>query len=117
MYNHEKLIVWQKADELASEVYRKTKQFPREEIYGLTSQIRRAAVSVPTNIAEGAGRQNRNETRQFLNIALGSLAEVHYFIHFCRKEGLLSEKDHDDLSRLREAVGSLLWKFYKSFAI
>ncbi len=115
MYNHERLIVWQKADELASQVYRKTKRFPREEMYGVTSQIRRAAISVPTNIVEGVARQNKNETRHFLNIALGSLAEVHYLLHFCRKESLLTEQDYCDLSKLREDVGSLLWKFYQCF--
>ena len=77
---YKKLIVWQKADELAYQVYIETRNFPKEEIYGITSQLRRAALSVPTNIVEGYGRQSKNELRRFTNIALGSLAEVKYLI-------------------------------------
>ena len=71
---YKKLKVWQKADELALAIYIESKKFPKEEIYGITSQLRRAALSVPTNIVEGSGRQNKKEFRQFVNIALGSLA-------------------------------------------
>lgn len=60
---YKKLIVWQKADALAFEVYLETKNFPKEEIYGMTSQLRRAALSIPTNIVEGTGRQGKNELR------------------------------------------------------
>ena len=70
------LIVWQKAMEMVTEVYRQTKSFPKEEVYGLTSQLRRAAVSVPSNIAEGQGRLTSGEFRQFLGNAKGSLAEL-----------------------------------------
>ena len=82
--NYKKLMVWEKADELAYQVYVISKNFPREEQFGLTSQIRRAAISIPTNIAEGVGRQGKNETRQFANIALGSLAETEYLLSFCK---------------------------------
>ncbi len=71
---YEKLLVWQRADELAYQVYAATKAFPKEELYAMTSQLRRAALSVPTNIVEGYARQGKNEFRQFANIALGSLA-------------------------------------------
>jgi four helix bundle protein len=71
---YRRLTVWQKADELAFRVYSATREFPRDEAYGLTSQLRRAALSVPTNIAEGHARQGRKELKQFLRIALGSLA-------------------------------------------
>jgi len=74
--HYKDLIVWQKAMDLAEEIYRLSKSFPREELYGLTSQIRRAAVSVPSNIAEGHARQSTAEFRNFLSIAQGSLAEV-----------------------------------------
>lgn len=73
---YKKLLVWEKANELACKIYQETKQFPKEELYGITSQLRRAAVSIPTNIVEGSGRQNRKEFKQFVNIALGSLAET-----------------------------------------
>ena len=73
---HKDLKVWQEAMKLAKEVYRLTAGFPREEVYGLTSQMRRAAVSVPSNIAEGAARASSREFTQFLYIALGSLSEL-----------------------------------------
>ncbi|HKC66104.1 MAG TPA: four helix bundle protein, partial [Pyrinomonadaceae bacterium] len=74
--NYSELIVWQKAMDLVEGIYAATKQFPKEEIYGLTSQIRRAAVSIPSNIAEGQGRKSINEFLHHLSIAYGSLREV-----------------------------------------
>lgn len=70
------LIVWQRAIDLTTDIYRLTEEFPRAEVYGLTSQLRRAAVSVASNIAEGSGRGSRKEFRQFLNTARGSLCEI-----------------------------------------
>jgi len=81
----------------------------------MTSQLRRAVVSVPTNIVEGNGRQGKNETKQFINIALGSLAETEYLLEFCYKLGYFSAADFERLDSLRNEVGALLWKFYKSF--
>ena len=69
---YRRLIVWQRADELAFAVYQATRRFPTDELYGVTSQLRRAALSVPTNIVEGSGRQGPRELKRFLNIALGS---------------------------------------------
>jgi len=112
---YKKLLVWQKADELAYQVYLETKMFPKDEIYGITSQLRRAAISIPTNIVEGSGRQNRNEFRQFANIALGSLAETEYLLEFCCRLGYLSNESYSKLESLRKEVGGLLWNFYKSF--
>lgn len=111
--SYKKLIVWQKADDLAMLVYLKTKPFPYEERFGMTSQIRRSALSIPTNIVEGFGRQGRKEFKNFLNIALGSLAETEYLIDFSYRLGLLSSSDHKELQNLRHEVGCLLWKFYK----
>ena len=74
--SYQDLEIWQEGIQLVSQVYNMTKEFPREENYGLTSQMRRAAVSVPTNITEGYARNHRAELRQFLYIALGSLAEL-----------------------------------------
>ncbi len=112
---YKKLIVWQKADELVLRVYSATRSFPKEEQYGLTSQLRRAAVSIPTNIVEGSGRQGKNETRQFANIALGSLAELEYLIDLSKKLDLLTDDEYRNLTVLRDRVGSLLWGFYSSF--
>ncbi|UCG55873.1 MAG: four helix bundle protein [Phycisphaerales bacterium] len=111
---YKKLTVWRKADELAYQVYVATKNFPKEETYGITSQLRRAALSVPTNIVEGYGRQNKNELRQFVNIALGSLAEVRYMLDFCSRLGYLEPEQQRTLEGLAQEVGRLLWKFYKS---
>ncbi|HNX82698.1 MAG TPA: four helix bundle protein [Candidatus Omnitrophota bacterium] len=111
---YKKLIVWQKADEFAYQVYLATKEFPREEAYGITSQLRRAALSIPTNIVEGAGRQGKNELRQFLNIALGSNAEVEYLLEFCLKLNYFDKALYQKLELLRDEVGKLLWNFYKS---
>ncbi|MBF0385015.1 MAG: four helix bundle protein [Candidatus Omnitrophica bacterium] len=112
---YRKLKVWQKADELAVEVYKITQKLPGCEFYGIVLQIRRAALSVPTNIAEGSGRQNRNEIRQFLNIALGSLSEVEYLLEFCRKIGYLSRFEYERIEGIRSEVGGLLWRFYCAF--
>lgn len=74
------LVVWQKAHQLVLEIYRQTRGFPHEEKFGLTSQIRRAAVSVAANITEGFSKRGRSDKARFLNIAQGSLEEVHYYL-------------------------------------
>lgn len=76
MSNHKDLEAWKLSIDLVSEIYKLTKKFPKEEIYGLTNQIRRCAVSIPSNIAEGSARQSDKELIQFLYIALGSAAEL-----------------------------------------
>ncbi len=76
MKSHRDLLVWQKSVNIVARIYSETKGWPKEEVYGLTSQIRRAAVSIPSNIAEGAGRGGKKEFSRFLSISLGSLAEV-----------------------------------------
>jgi four helix bundle protein len=111
---YKKLIVWQKADKLAYQVYMATKKFPTEELYGITSQLRRAVLSVPTNIVEGYDRHGKKELRQFVNIALGSLAEVKYLLDFSSRLKYFSVEQYGKLQSLAEEVGRLLWKFYKS---
>ena len=112
---YKKLILWQKADDFAYQVYLETKNFPKEENYGVTSQLRRAAISIPTNLVEGSGRQSKNEFKQFANIALGSLAEAEYLLEFCLRIGYLNQEGYHKLELLRKEVGGLLWNFYKSF--
>ena len=112
---YKKLILWKKADALAFKTYLKTKQFPRDELYGITSQLRRAVLSVPTNISEGMGRQGRNETKQFLNIALGSLGEVEYLLEFCYRMKFMNENEYNELESLRSEVGAILWTIYKKY--
>jgi four helix bundle protein len=81
MRDFRKLLAWQKADDLAVTVYRATKHFPSAEKFGLISQLRRAAVSVAANIAEGSGRHTLKDFRRFLYMARGSLSEVQYYVH------------------------------------
>ena len=109
------LIVWQKSHELAKAIYRETRSFPKEEMYGITSQIRRAALSIPTNIVEGYARKGERQIRQFLVIALSSLAETEYLLDFSQEIGYLALEDHRRLQTLRQWVGNLLWKFYISY--
>ncbi len=111
---YKKLIVWQKADQLAKLIYKGTSQFPAVEIYGLVSQLRRAALSIPTNIVEGYARKGTKELKQFLSIAIGSLAETEYLLDFSFDLNYLSVDKHKELQGLRQEVGNLLWKFYQS---
>lgn len=108
-----KIKAWQLADRLAIEVYRVTKGFPREETYGLTSQMRRAAVSAPANIVEGSLRQYLKEYAQFLYTAMGSLGELEYYIHLAKELGYISEEQHKSLDALREETGKTLYGLIK----
>lgn len=114
---YRKLNVWQKADEFAFEIYKATKRFPKEELYGLTSQIRRAALSIPTNIVEGYARKGDKELARFIGIAIGSMAETEYLLDFSKKLGYLKEHDYTEIEKLRNEVGKLLWGFYKKVAV
>ncbi len=108
------LTVWQRADDLALAVYGATKRFPRDEIYGITSQLRRAALSVPTNIVEGYARKGDRELARFVGIAIGSLSETEYLLDFSRRLGYLTEKEYASLEAIRSDVGKLLWKFFRA---
>ena len=110
----QKLEVWKLADELAYCVYQATKNFPKEEIYGLTSQVRRAALSVATNLVEGYSRKGDKELSRFINISLGSLAETKYLLYFSHRLGYLENDKYDDLRKGYETLGKLLWKFYEA---
>lgn len=93
MRDHTKLTAFQKADALVLEVYRLTRSFPPEENFGLRSQIRRAVVSVPSNIVEGCAREGEKEFVRFLDIAFGSLREVSYQLQLSRRLEYISEVD------------------------
>ena len=114
--NYQDLIVWQKAMDLVVEVYRATKQFPKEELYGLTSQLRRAIVSVPSNIAEGQGRRSAKEFLQFLSIAHGSLREIETQLMIARRIDYLSAEALGPLLNLAAEVGRLLQGLSNSLA-
>ena len=91
--NFRNIKAWQFADQLVLEIYTKTRTFPKEELYGLVSQIRRAAVSIPTNIAEGASRSHIKEYLHFLFIARGSMAELEYLLNLSHRLNFLTKLD------------------------
>lgn len=95
-HKYRDLIAWQKAIAVVSDVYRLTQGFPREEIYGLTAQMRRAAISVPSNIAEGQGRRTRGEFAQFLGHAFGSLLELETQVTIASNLGYLAAERADE---------------------
>ncbi len=107
-YRFEKLVVWQKAMDFSQRVYDATRDFPRDEVYGLTSQFRRAATSIPLNIAEGSACKTRKEFVQFLHIALRSLYEVVTVIKLSSRLGYLTKSDSAALERDVAEVGRLL---------
>ena len=106
--NYSDLIVWQKAMDLVELIYKATAQFPREEIYGLTNQLRRAAVSVPSNIAEGQGRGSANDFRRFLSISYGSLREVETQVLISQRLHFLTDAQADRVMNLTAEVGRLI---------
>lgn len=114
MPSYERFRAWQACDTLVVAVYRTTEEFPRRELYGLTSQARRAAFSAAANIAEGSAKLGRREFRRYLDISLGSLAEVSYILQLCRKLELLSEDRWETLDRLRIEATRLTWHLYKA---
>lgn len=105
---HRDLLVWQKAMGFVTEIYRETKAFPKDEIYGITNQLRRAAVSVPSNLAEGHGRSSRREFRQFVCQARGSLLEVETQLEIAANLGYLSKQTADRLLAEANEIGRML---------
>jgi four helix bundle protein len=108
------LRVWRKAHELTLDVYRLTMIFPREELYGLTSQLRRSAASVPSNIAEGCGRDADTELKQFLRIALGSANELQYQILLAHDIGYIDTPPFEQLSAATLEVRGMLTNLIRS---
>jgi four helix bundle protein len=114
MMPYERLKAWKVSHELALETYRQTETWPRTELFGLTSQTRRAALSIPTNIAEGAAKLGPREFRRFLDMSLGSLSELSYLLLFSRERGFLSIEDWKHLESHRNRAGQLIWCLYRS---
>ena len=104
---HRDLIVWQEALRLAEAVYRVTAKFPKEELFGITAQMRRSAVSIPCNVAEGAGRNSRKELAQFVGIASGSRAELETQLELAYRLGYLDRRE-TEIREALERVGKLL---------
>jgi four helix bundle protein len=114
MKRYKQLIAWQRCHELVLVIYRATDQWPATERFGLTAQIRRAAASAPTNIAEGSAKRGRTEFRRFLDISLGSLAEVSCQLELARDLGFLSEAEWQEIEAIRDAAGRVTWLLYRS---
>jgi four helix bundle protein len=112
MQNFRDLKVWSKAHAVALSVYKHTEPFPAAERYGITSQMRRAAVSVPSNIAEGCGRSSNADLARFLHIAFGSASELEYFLLLSRELGFLKTGPHDtlltDIEEVKRMLSSLI---------
>src|SRR6187401_1674264 len=106
---HENLVAWQRADDLFIAIHKLTKLFPAEERYELSSQLRRAAYSVPANIVEGASRRSPRDRLRFFNIAESSLAEAGYCIHAARRLGYLNAAAHAQIStQVRQTAATLV---------
>jgi len=106
--SYQQLEVWQKVMDLVVLLYEHSKLFPKEELYGLTNQLRRAAVSIPSNIAEGQGRRSTKDFLNFLSISKGSLFELETQVEIARRLGYLTAIRHEELKALGQTVGRLL---------
>jgi len=114
MRDYTKIDAWRLADDLTVAIYESTRAFPREELYALTSRLRRAAYSVPANIAEGSSRESQRDYLHFLYIARGSLSETQYFIHLSRRLGYLAEMDAARLTEQSRAAFACLHGLIKA---
>jgi four helix bundle protein len=112
MRDHTKLRAFELADDIAVLIYKITRNFPKDEIYGLTSQMRRAGVSIPSNIVEGCARESQAEYVRFLEIAFGSLRELHYQFGLSTRLGYIQEQDINEcaskLSETEKVLGALI---------
>ena len=109
MRDYKNIKAYQLAEELVIEIYKKTKTFPREELYGLISRLRRAMVSVPANIAEGASRNHKRDYLQFLYVSRGSLAEVECLLRLAFKLDYLEEKKYRQIEAQRDEIAKTLF--------
>jgi four helix bundle protein len=117
MQNFRDLKVWNKAHAVALSIYRCTEAFPASELYGITTQMRRAAASIPSNIAEGCGRSSNADLARFLHIAFGSASELEYFLLLARDLGFVQAGPHDtllaDVEEVKRMLSSLIGRVKK----
>jgi four helix bundle protein len=113
MKDFRKQKVWQKSHKLTLEIYKVTIDFPPDELYGLTSQLRRSCASIPANIAEGCGRQSDADFSRFLQIVLGSAAELEYHLLLSHDLGFMNDLDYEELSRKTIEIKQMLTSFIK----
>jgi len=113
MRNYRDLIVWERSHKFVLMLYGLTDEFPRHEVFGLTSQIRRAAVSIPTNLAEGCGRLGDGDMGRFVKIAMGSASELDYLILLAADLGYFSESKHTEVAYELREIRRMLTGFFK----
>lgn len=113
MRDYQQLAFWQRSHQLTFKIYKATKTFPKEEIYGLTSQMRRSSSSVPTNIAEGCGRMSNAELKRFLTIAAGSLSELNYQLILSKDLQYLSETLFKELLDETIQIRKMIHRYYE----
>ncbi|MDL2142999.1 MULTISPECIES: four helix bundle protein [Flavobacterium] len=113
MSNFRNLLIWQKSMALTTKIYFSTKHFPKEEIFGLTSQIRRCSISIPSNIAEGFGRESDKDLLRFLGISIGSLFEMQTQLEIAKNISYLKEDDFNNLYEDSREVERMLVSFIK----
>jgi four helix bundle protein len=118
MKDFRNLSAWQKSHKLAIIIYQKTRNFPKEESYGITSQLRRATVSIPTNLAEGCGRGSDRDFAKFVQIAIGSASESEYLILLSNELGYIDKDEYDELTEkvceIKRMLASLIKNLHKS---
>jgi four helix bundle protein len=114
MLPYERLEAWKVCYTLVIRTYESTATFPKHELYGLTSQARRAAFSAAANIAEGSAKRGSREFRRFLDISIGSLAELAFTLRLARDLGYLSDEAWRGIDELRRRAGFLTWRLYRS---
>ena len=108
------LLVWQRAHALALSIYKMTEKFPKSEMFALTSQVRRAVVSIPANIAEGQGAGTKTQFARYLDIAKGSLSEVEYYLVLAKDLKYIDSEKYKEAESLRSEVGFLLYRLIAS---
>lgn len=116
MAPHKRFLAWQECHKLVLAVYKSTESFPKHELYGLTSQARRAAFSAPANIVEGASRKGRNEFRHFLDIALGSLGELEYILEVAAALEYLKPDIYETVQAQQRRARFFTWKLKRSMS-
>lgn len=113
MKTYREMIAWQKSVEMVTNIYTISSKFPKEEIYGLTNQIRRAAVSVPSNIAEGFGRNSKNQFKHFLQISIASLFEMQTQLEIAKNLKLITEEEFENLFNASREIEAMLASFIR----
>ncbi|PIG91859.1 four helix bundle protein [Gloeocapsopsis sp. IPPAS B-1203] len=117
MKDFRQLKIWEKAHALTLAVYQATRVFPKEELYGLTSQMRRACVSIPANIAEGCGRKGEAELARFLQISMGSASELEYYLFLSRDLHLLTSQEYENLAKALSELKRMLNSFIQKLIV